>query len=312
MRVRFPIAPFTTLLAGVVLVLGPTAAHADLSAGTQCATFDTPADGPTTSTTSSCQAAQSFPSQEFPGVLHEGGSSATSSVSTGVLQASASAWGRNGSADAFSFASLQSNLRITSTDESRLGELVWVTFGAHRVDAQFGRTATAPDLPPSEFPGPESSSAFTQLHYEFDLFTTQSGATHRFAWDDTGYVYEGAGTEYDREFHEVTGELAPFRLGLVLGELVSFNLALTARVDAFWTAQASIDASHSAYWGGITSVVDAAGRPVDYTVASGDSGDWGRSYVPVAAPVPEPATWLLGGLGVFGLMVQQRRRRLAP
>jgi len=307
MRVRFPIAPFTPLLAAALLTLGPTAARADLSASTRCTTFETPVDGPATSTTSSCQAAQAFPSPDVPGLLHEGGSSAESSVSTGVLKGSASAWSRNGSAEAASFASLQSSLRINSTDESRIGELVWVTFGAHRVDAQFERNATAPG-PAGDFP-PEYSSAYTELRYDFDLFTLWSGATHRFSWSDVGSRREGVGTENDSDTHEVTGELAPFRLGLMLGELVSFNLGLSMGVYARGTADATIDASHSAYWGGITSVVDAAGRPVDYTVLSADGGDWGRSYVPVAAPVPEPAAWLLGAIGALGLLVQQRRRR---
>ena len=40
-------------------------------------------------------------------------------------------------------------------------------------------------------------------------------------------------------------------------------------------------------------------------------GRWMRFYPPVADPVPEPSTYALFGLGVFGMLMVMRRKRAA-
>ena len=72
------------------------------------------------------------------------------------------------------------------------------------------------------------------------------------------------------------------------------------------------DAAHSLYWGGISSVTDANGNAVDFTLASASGTNYLQSFVPVVvtAPVPEPETYalLLAGLGVLGLVRRRGQR----
>lgn len=282
-------------------------ATAQLQAGTDCGANAETVPGPRTSTTSQCQEHRAFADPQDPSVPHEGTGTASSRVSVGVLGARATATADGGQASAFSFAEVNSSLSVRSRDESRMGEEVFVTFGAHQLDATLRREPVAPRQDGGiAF---DYSFAATRLTYEFDMFTLLSGSTLQWAWTDTGVERIGVDSENDLSSHETTGEFAPRVVRMLLGEGASFRLTLTASAEVQGSGFASIDADPAAYWGGITSVVDAAGRPVDYIVAGGDF-DWKRSYVPgLAAPVPEPAAWLMVAAG--GLMVAASKRRRA-
>lgn len=308
MRVRSIPHPVRRALWAVVLLLSPASVLAQLQAGTSCGANGESEAGPVTATASTCEMHRSFPDALDPTIVHQGTGAAASQVAYGVLMARASAVSDGGSASAFSFADVNSSFSIQSPDESRLGEEVYVTFGAHRVDTHTQREAVVPR--PDGDIAFEYSFAATTLKYEFDMFTTWSGSTLRWSWSDNGLERNGAGTENDLSSHDITGDLRPMVIPMFLGELASFRLTLSARADVQGTGHALVDEFQSAYWGGITSVVDAAGRPVDYVVRSPEGADWGRSHVPgVAAPVPEPRSGLLLGVGVAMLVAGERRRR---
>ena len=69
-------------------------------------------------------------------------------------------------------------------------------------------------------------------------------------------------------------------------------------------ALASVDASHTFSWGGITNVIDlSTGEPIaDWTLTSDSGFDWTH-----AAVIPEPTTSALALLAFVGLVVYRRR-----
>jgi hypothetical protein len=311
MRARSIPRSIRCALWGIVLLLSPATVLAQLEAGTICGANFESEPGPRTATTSTCEMHRSFPDALDPAIVHQGTGTGASQVSYGVLRARASAVSDGGEASAFSFAEVNSGFSVQSADESRFGEEVYVTFGAHRVDARTQREAVVPR--PDGDIAFEYSFAATTLRYEFDMFTTLSGSTLRWAWSDDALERNGAGTENDLSSHDVTGALTPMVVPMFLGEIASFRLTLSARSDVQGTGHALVDAFQSAYWGGITGVVDAAGRPVDYVVRSPDGADWGRSHIPdLATPVPEPGSGLLLGMGVAMLVIGGRRWRRPP
>jgi hypothetical protein len=96
-------------------------------------------------------------------------------------------------------------------------------------------------------------------------------------------------------------------------------LVVNATVDAFAqseasdvfgssSAVASADLGHTVTWGPIISVTGAAGNPLsEFSVVSESGFDYVRG---VAAPVPEPSTWVMraAGLASLGLLIGRRRR----
>lgn len=86
----------------------------------------------------------------------------------------------------------------------------------------------------------------------------------------------------------------PVVFGQVTDLQVAFDLSALAeywgQAQSTWTA----DASHSVYWGGITSVTDSSGQSLEFTLSSTSGTDYQHSF----APVPEPSTYLLMAIGI--------------
>lgn len=84
-------------------------------------------------------------------------------------------------------------------------------------------------------------------------------------------------------------------------------ISLTSQMTCYAASRATLggcDASHSAYWGGVASVVGLDGKAMDWTLKSASGTDYADSFV------PEPRTWalMLLGFGAVGGAIRSRRR----
>lgn len=95
-------------------------------------------------------------------------------------------------------------------------------------------------------------------------------------------------------------------LAINLGTSFSINAYLEATTALQGNGSAMIDASHSAYWGGISSVTNQFGESIDYVLSSNSGTDWSRSFSPA---VPEPESYVLMLLGLAVLSWGARRKR---
>lgn len=249
---------------GTWLLLSSAGAVAQARTGTVCDAFEHRVTGPVTETVSACQAHFSFVDPGDPSFLRQGMSTAQSQVAQGILKVKAAATGIDGWAEGFSFASVNGGFSIEGIDPARQGEQVYVTLGAHQVDLRTELEAMEPRAS-DEMPD-AASRALAKLTYEFDMFTMDMGSTLQWRWVDEAAMYNGPGADSDSSRHDIAGELVPYVVPMLLGETAWFRLSLTARATAWGSATARFNAYPTAYWGGITSVVDAAGRPVDYFV----------------------------------------------
>lgn len=89
----------------------------------------------------------------------------------------------------------------------------------------------------------------------------------------------------------------PFTAGLAIPVQMSARADLFAELEHEGSIEGRIEFGNSLDWTGITNVTDAAGTPLaSFSAISPDTGvNWGA-----AAPIPEPAAWLLllSGLAV--------------
>ncbi len=97
----------------------------------------------------------------------------------------------------------------------------------------------------------------------------------------------------------------------VFGQSVGFKTTLEVKGGGFFDEGFTLDAEHSAFWGGFRSVTDANGNAVDYTLGTGSQADWSTSFIPSASPVPEPDTHalMLAGLGAVAFVLHRRRHQ---
>lgn len=102
---------------------------------------------------------------------------------------------------------------------------------------------------------------------------------------------------------------APIQLGWQFGirmEMEGYAAAGSKGLGA--NASATFDLGHSAYWGGITSIM-VNGEAIPFTLTSQSGHDWTQSSIPTTVPIPA-AAWLLGS-GLLGLIGVARRKRVA-
>jgi hypothetical protein len=95
-------------------------------------------------------------------------------------------------------------------------------------------------------------------------------------------------------------------LDFVFGQPVSFEVALDARGGGFFDQSFTLDAEHSAFWGGFRSVTDASGDAVAYTLAPGSQADWSKSFIPLAVPEADTYALMLAGLGALAFFLRRR------
>lgn len=92
-------------------------------------------------------------------------------------------------------------------------------------------------------------------------------------------------------------------VSFVFGQPFSLSMSLTTGASSGFSQIAAVDAFHSAYWGGISEVLDSAGDRVAFTLNSESGTDWTLSRVPA---VPEPSAYMLLATGLLALAAARR------
>ena len=83
-----------------------------------------------------------------------------------------------------------------------------------------------------------------------------------------------------------------------------FEIATFARITGYYQpGTASVDYLNTVSWGGIESVTDLRGNPVDWALSSESGVDWGA--MTTVAAVPEPDSWAMIGLALIGFSIKR-------
>jgi len=90
---------------------------------------------------------------------------------------------------------------------------------------------------------------------------------------------------------------------LVFGQPLPFQVTLDAKGGGFEDESFTVDAEHSAFWGGFQSVTDAHGNAVNYTLGAGSQADWSKSFIPTAVPEPDTFALIVPALLAMGSML---------
>jgi hypothetical protein len=122
-----------------------------------------------------------------------------------------------------------------------------------------------------------------------------------------GYDENYFGQQPQENQHIVQPIASSMTLAITLGAPFSIIAYLEATTALQGNGSALIDASHSAYWGGISSVTNQFGESVEYSLSSNSGTDWSRSFSPA---VPEPESYMLMLLGVAAISWRARRNLL--
>jgi hypothetical protein len=123
-------------------------------------------------------------------------------------------------------------------------------------------------------------------------------------------IFNSDGTTLSNSFDpdHVTVPFSPSILAavdFVFGQPTNFVVKMESIAGGVLDASLTLDAEHSAFWGGFQSVTDANGRAVDYTLTPGSQVDWSTSFVPHL--IPEPATHALMLAGLCAILCASRR-----
>jgi hypothetical protein len=154
--------------------------------------------------------------------------------------------------------------------------------------------------------------AFSQVSLSLELFNTFPTAKYQ-----RSLHYRPDGTVLSDSFdppHVVT----PFSTSIlatvpfVFGQPVPFQVTLEGKGGGFEDESFTVDAAHSAFWGGFRSVTDASGSAVNYTLGGGSQADWSKSFIPTTVPEPDTFALMMGGLFAIGSLLASTRHHKRP
>lgn len=227
-------------------------------------------------------------------------SSASSYASYGVLKAATVATGTNGAGGAHAYAMFDDYVTINADGMTgKHGTLTAsLAFNWRAVTMLDGYVTTGVQGNINLY----GNSQYSQRSYSSNLVNDYSGSYS----SETFYAYEN-------------GEQVAFTSPMYLHVDFTFGSPFLIRSEInlrsgggvlFYDASAwaaIFNASHSAYWGGISSVMSPTGA-VQYTIESASGTDWSLSQVPTA-DVSEPEALGLIGLGLIALLTPRFRQR---
>ena len=139
--------------------------------------------------------------------------------------------------------------------------------------------------------------------YDYTYVRHLGNLTANYVWENNGNV----SSVTDFAFQPTIGKTVNLRIPFVSGQTFGIDSITTCSVRSIG-GTLGCNAGNSSYWGGVTSVTDAAGAALSGWTLSSASG---VDYIASMAPgVPEPASWLMLITG-FGLVGAQSRKRSA-
>jgi hypothetical protein len=220
------------------------------------------------------------------------------------------------------------SLARATADHGILKTFATAASNGHFGEAKATATALFSDAFTINSPGLAGQHGTVVIPLEFNYTSSRSGVAssqvtlslevgHTFPLDvyQRSLQFNPGGTVLSDSFdppHVVT----PFSTAIlaavdfVFGQSVGFTTTLEVKGGGFFDEAFTLDAEHSAFWGGFRSVTDANGNAVDYTLGTGSQADWSMSFFPSTSTVPEPDTFalMLAGLCAVGFVLCRRRQ----